>query len=235
MAERVRSFVALEIDSAAKERIGDFLSEMRRRPGGEDLKWVRPEILHMTVRFFGDLDRKQLGKARQAIARIDHGWDPPSLSMGSLGGFPSLDRPKVVWLGLMDRAGELARLASEVDLAIRRVGFGQADKPFVAHLTLARARRGRRIPDVAGLTGGLTPPTGPLTIRAITLFQSDLLPEGPRYTPLEIAQPRSDRSGTDRPDGEEAERRTEETSLPPRARRTGQDPQDTKEGDRSNG
>jgi len=205
MAERVRSFIAFEIDSDAQERIEDFLSEMRKRPGAENLKWVRSEIVHMTVRFFGDLDRKRLAKARQAVTRIDSAWDPPSLSIGRLGGFPSLDRPRVVWLGLEDPSGRLARLASEVDQAIRKVGFGRADKPFVAHLTLARARRGRRIPNLTGFTGSLTPPVGPIKIRSITLFRSDLLPEGPKYTPLEIAHPRSRPSRTDRSKAEEAE------------------------------
>ncbi len=141
----------------------------------------------------------------------------------------SLRRPQVLWLGIEDEADELDGLASFVDHAIRVAGFGLADKKFKGHLTLGRVGRGRRAPDLEQLTAGLTPPAGPLRIHAITLFKSDLRPDGPRYTALEIAQPRSSPGETG------SARSTESSSLPPRARRTGQDPDNMKEGEPKNG
>ncbi|MBM3288445.1 MAG: RNA 2',3'-cyclic phosphodiesterase [Candidatus Eisenbacteria bacterium] len=143
----------------------------------------------MTVRFFGDLDRKQLDRARAAVRDLAGQWVAPDLSLGQVGAFPSARRPQVVWLGVEDAAGHLRALADLADRTIRIAGFGPADKPFVGHLTLARVRRGARPADLEELTRGLTPPSGPLTIRSITLFKSDLRPEGPIYTPLEAAAP----------------------------------------------
>jgi 2'-5' RNA ligase len=183
MEQSTRTFAAIEIADEAKERIGRFITQLRAQPGARDLKWVDPRIMHITVRFFGDLDRKQLGKARDAVRSLDLAWDPPSLSFGAVGAFPNPRRPQVVWIGIEDPDGRLRELAATADRAIRVVGFGPADKPFVAHLTLARTRRGERAPDLSEIVGGLTPPSGPLTIRSITLFKSDLRPEVPLYTP----------------------------------------------------
>lgn len=190
--ERVRSFAAFTIPTEARAAIGELSREMRMRPGGEALRCVRPEIIHLTVRFFGDLDRKQLDKAAQAIRNLDRAWAPPEISIGSIGAFPSPRRPQVLWLGIDDPQGGLAELAAVTDRAIRLVGFGPADKPFVGHMTLARVARGRRVPDLEMLVAGLTPPQGPLRIDSITLFRSELRgAEGPLYSPLEIARPRA--------------------------------------------
>lgn len=195
MAETTRTFAAFEIDAAQKEAVRDYSEALRARPGGDRLRWVRPEIVHITVRFFGDLDRKRLDRARRAVQSLDQAWDRPDLRFGSLGAFPSLRRPQVLWLGIEDPKDELAALAVKADRAIRVTGFGRADKPFVGHLTLGRVKRGGSRPDLERLTGSLTPPTGPLTICSITLYRSDLRPEGPVYTPLEVARSRSNPSG----------------------------------------
>jgi 2'-5' RNA ligase len=229
MQERLRTFAAFEIDADQKEAIGRFAEQMRARPGGSDLRWVRPENLHMTVRFFGGLDRKQLAKARTAISGLDGNWDKLELRLGRLGAFPSMRRPQVLWLGIEDPESRLANLAAEVDRAIRLVGFGPADKKFIGHLTLARVGKRRRAPDMEQLTAGLTLPDCALTICAITLFWSDLQREGPRYTPLEIAHPRSGSVSAG------PGRSADGSSSPPRARRTGQDPENRKEGETSNG
>jgi 2'-5' RNA ligase len=186
-----RTFAAFEIPESTRGEIGRFCDTARRSPGAAGLRWVRPETLHMTVRFFGDLDRKAVGKAEQAIRSLDRAWSPPALAIGKLGAFPSPRRANVLWLGVDDPEGELRGLAAEVDLAIRKVGFGRADKPFVGHLTLARTGRGEVAPDLTAWVTGLTPPQGPLRITAITLFRSDLRPQGPLYIPLASASPRS--------------------------------------------
>ena len=198
MEQPTRAFAAFEIPDETKEGIGRFIEEIRPRPGAFDLKWVSSKIIHITVRFFGDLDLKQLGKARAAIRSLDRAWDPPRLSIGPVGAFPSARRPQVVWLGVEDPDGSLRDLAAAADRAIRVAGFGAADKPFVGHLTLARLRRGLRSPSLEEIVGGLTPPGGPLTIGSITLFKSDLRPGGPVHTPLECARPRQDLADEDR-------------------------------------
>ena len=229
MAERTRAFVAMTIDPDARARIAAFMAEMQSGPAADSLRWVRPENLHLTVRFFGELDGKRLERAIRALDEIDGSWEAPHVEVGDLGAFPSMRKPNVIWLGLVDPEDRVGALAREVDAAIRRTGFGPADKQFVGHLTLARCKRDRSVQDPDRLTAGLTLPWGPLTIPAITLYRSDLRPEGPVYTPLRVARPRS------RPGRPAAERPDAPTSPPPRTRRTGQDPAEPKEGEPSNG
>lgn len=190
-----RAFCAFEIPREAKSAIARFCDSVRARPVGRDLKWVRSEILHLTVRFFGDLDAESLDRAGTAVAGLDGAWDAPGLALGPVGAFPSARRPSVYWIGLADPDGALARLAAETDAAIRGQGFGRADKPFVPHLTIARVGRDRSGPPLEELTSGLTQPAGQLTVTSITLFKSDLRPGGPVYTPLVVARPRAARSG----------------------------------------
>jgi RNA 2',3'-cyclic 3'-phosphodiesterase len=193
MSEQLtRAFIALEIPIDTRREIGRLCESMRRSPEAEGLRFVRPEILHMTLRFFGDLDRKRLDRARRAIQSLDGAWDTPAdLSLGEIGAFPSRRRPQTIWLGVSDPSGALKALADDADRAIRVTGFGPADKPFVAHLTIARLNRGRPAPDLDALTAGLTAPGGPLTISSITLFESVLRGgRGPEYTPLGTAKPR---------------------------------------------
>ena len=199
MPETTRAFAALEIPMESRLILGRYCAGLRERPGGGKIRWVRPEIIHMTVRFFGDLDRKQLKRAREAIRSLDGIWDRPVVAMGEIGAFPNRRRPQVVWLGIDDPGASVAALAEASDRAIRLHGFGAPDKPFVPHLTLGRLVRGAPPVDIDQLSAGLTPPRGELTIASITLFQSDLRPQGPVYTPLEIARPKGAVTGSESP------------------------------------
>jgi len=231
----VRTFAAFEIPIEMRRSVGQLCEAMRRRPGAEALRFVRPEILHLTGRFFGDLDRKRLDRARRAINSLKGAWDPPpDLTWDEIGAFPSPRRPQVIWLGVHDPTGALRDLAAEADRAIRVTGFGPADKPFVAHLTLARVARGRPCPDLESLTAGLTPPGGPLTITSITLFESDLRGRnGPEYIPLEVAHPHG--AAHEGAPGDAPPPPTTVDETPPRARRTGQEPAEGEEGEPADG
>ena len=72
MSERTRTFAAIEIDTEQKQRIGRFCDELRARPGAGDWRWVRPEIIHITVRFFGDLDRNELEVKLSGLLQQGH-------------------------------------------------------------------------------------------------------------------------------------------------------------------
>jgi 2'-5' RNA ligase len=147
-------------------------------------RWVRPESLHLTLRFLGevapDLDRR----ARAVWAEIVAGAPPVELRLGTLGRFPPRGMPCVLWLGVEEigAGGILSGLAARLEAAARELGWSAQQRPFRSHMTLARARRGVR-PDEPPVTG--TVPESRGWIRRVALVRSHLDPGGARYTELE--------------------------------------------------
>jgi len=187
MSAITRAFLALTLPKAMIELAGDTQAELRSQHGDRDIRWVRPTNFHITLRFFGDLARPELDRAGDLVKSLDGKIAAVSSGWSCVGAFPSMGRPQVIWLGLRDPAGSLELLAESINGALVSRGFGPADKPFKAHVTLGRVRRGHRV----SLTGGsnrLTISGETFNIGTITLMKSLLTPQGPVYTPIETAQ-----------------------------------------------
>ncbi|MBK8230027.1 MAG: RNA 2',3'-cyclic phosphodiesterase [Candidatus Eisenbacteria bacterium] len=154
------------------------------------VRWVPRENFHLTLRFFGDLDRARLDRALSETAALDGAFPAVTARLGTVSAFPSESRPSVLWIGLQS-GGKLEALAAEVDRRLVAAGFGPADKPWKSHLTLGRIGREERIsPPLARnllSSGRLTAETSEDTIGAIALIESELRPQGARYTPLRTA------------------------------------------------
>jgi RNA 2',3'-cyclic 3'-phosphodiesterase len=191
-SETTRAFLALGLPDGARAAAGELLRELRGRLGGGDVKWVDPGNLHVTLRFFGDLDAAGLARARELTAAWDGAFEPFPSGWTELGAFPSPRRPQVIWLGLRDEKAALAAFAREIEQRLVRAGFGRADKPFRAHVTLGRVRRDRRVAWERA-SDGLTMPAADFSIRRLVLMKSALMPAGPIYTPLETATARGER------------------------------------------
>ena len=176
-----RTFVAILLPAAWLEYLGAVSRDLASRTGG--LSWVRPENLHLTARFLGDLDEAAVLRARESVRSGAEGIPAPVAALGRLGGFPNLERPRVVWVGLAVGGDEVSAVARAVDEALRRDGFGPPDKPFRPHVTLARVREGARglqaIRDAA-----LPPSPEPAALDRVAVMKSDLHPTGSRYTAL---------------------------------------------------
>ncbi len=139
--------------------------------------------MHITLRFLGDLGDSGVRRAGEAVRRGAEGIPAFSARLGPLGGFPNLERPRVLWAGLAEGAEEATGLARAVNDALRHDGFGPPDKPFRPHLTLARVREGARgLPAVRAHEA--PPPPGAALLDHVALMKSDLAPAGARYTPL---------------------------------------------------
>jgi RNA 2',3'-cyclic 3'-phosphodiesterase len=187
MAERIRCFMALLLAEPLRKAAGEVQEQMRGLFPPGAVRWVAPENFHLTVRFFGDLDRKGMEKAADVVAAMDTGFPPVRVRIRGVSAFPSPARPQTLWLSLGEDGGELERLAGDLDRRIREAGFGPADKPWKSHLTVGRAGRERALRLDPAWTAGLTWSGEESTITTIALMQSELRPQGPRYTPLRTA------------------------------------------------
>jgi 2'-5' RNA ligase len=175
-----RTFVALLIPDAWIAYLRDVARALRAKTSG--FSWVKPENVHLTVRFLGDLDDLGVARARESVRRSAAGLSAPLARLGRLGAFPRMERPRVLWVGLSQGEREAEAVAARINAGLDRDGFGPLDKPFRAHLTVARARDRAVGPDES-VSLPEPPPASPLGRLAV--MKSELHPSGARYNVLE--------------------------------------------------
>jgi len=178
----VRTFVALLIPKPWIDYLSRVEQDLADRMSG--LSWVKPDNMHITVRFLGDLGDSGVRRAADSVRRGAGTHQAFPARLGVPGAFPSLERPRILWAGLSEGSDIAIALAKSVNLELKRDGFGPPDKPFRPHITLARVRE--RSQGVEGFRryAPPQPPEGAVLDR-IVVMKSDLHPAGARYTPLE--------------------------------------------------
>ena len=189
----MRLFLALDIDDAIRERIARFVEGVRNF--APDARWMKPESLHITLKFIGEQPDTAAGQIKHSLAAIQ--TKLPEIQFRGYGFFPTPKSARVFWVG-MNAGAELAALASAVDEQTATLGIPKEDRPFNPHLTLARG---------SGASGSLRhrkedkpnrvfellqeklaalplPEFGTMTPREFFLYQSLLSPKGSTYTKL---------------------------------------------------
>jgi 2'-5' RNA ligase len=176
-ADDVRAFVALELGVDIRRAIEELIASLRPRVDGA--RWVRPDGVHLTLRFFGDTPPARIAQLRPALAAAAAGCEPLEARVGSLGTFPGPGKPpRILWLGTELPPPALA-LQAACERAAVAAGFPAEARPFRGHLTLARFRQ--RVPPPA------LPPVdlGAVRLEILSLLRSELRPGGAVYSPIE--------------------------------------------------
>ena len=184
---KMRAFVAIELDESAKAHIAAAIEQLRRERI-ERLRLVRPEGVHLTLKFLGDIEAAQASRVAEAMTRAAVRHAPFSLSLGSPGVFPNPRRARVLWVGVEGALKELRMLQSSVEEELVAAGFPAERQRFNPHLTIGRmhhraspANRKR----AAGVLSALCLPADQaVTVNAISLMKSTLLPGGAIYERL---------------------------------------------------
>jgi 2'-5' RNA ligase len=174
----VRAFFAWEPPETAKDALGALARELRARPDGDAVRWVRPEGYHVTLRFLGNVPVTELPTLAKSVEGALAGAAPFPVTFGAAHAFPSVRQPRVVVIELAPEA-LLAALAERVEAGVVAAGLPAERRRFRAHLTLGRVR-GRRVPAL----DAPAPAAGALEVRDVVLFRSDLGEGGSRYSPL---------------------------------------------------
>ena len=182
-----RLFVAIPIPSPVVEAIGAVVDAVRAAGDAtaRDVRWVRLDGLHLTVRFLGPTDEERVADVANAVDKTARGIDPFEVVIANGGAFPSVARPRALWLGVTGGATELAATAARLDDALAEVGWPREERPYRAHLTLARSDGVRTGPAVARrlIEAGATVHE-PFRAESLVLFES-ISGGGPaRYVPL---------------------------------------------------
>jgi RNA 2',3'-cyclic 3'-phosphodiesterase len=182
----VRLFVALEIPPAVRENLATLmkkLSALEKQSSGEKARWMRPENLHVTLKFIGELAPNKLDEIVAALSRVRSG-QPAELQFGGLGFFRDEKRPRVLWAGI-DASPNLAAIAGDVEQQLEPLGFPREKRAFTPHLTLARFEpSGVSLRLRAAVQQNAERDFGALRAGEFHLIESKLKPSGAEYTTL---------------------------------------------------
>jgi len=184
---KVRSFLALEFSPQILSKVGKVQERLRTSRG--DVRWVRVDQIHLTVKFFGNIEEEQIADISSVMEEVAAQKSPFTLSVKGLGAFPSTRNPRVIWLGLHGWEENLLPLQQEIETRLKTMGFAPEERPYRPHLTLGRVKSLKRRGDLADLIEkDRDVDLGPFVVDRIVLFRSDLRPTGPIYTPLTIRE-----------------------------------------------
>jgi len=191
----IRTFVAIELDEEIRKAIAgiqrqvqeQLMKQLRHTASDVRVQWVRPDSIHLTLKFLGDIDEARVEDIRAALLSAVRTQSRLAVEVGGLGVFPDLRAPRVLWVGLFGQVDALMRVAAEVEAALTGVGFPPESRPLSPHLTLARIKeRSRDVGKGLADSGLMTQPfrVGSLAVHAVCLMKSDLKPSGAVYSRL---------------------------------------------------
>jgi len=182
----VRLFVAVNLPADERRRAWEAAAPLRR--AHLPVRWVAEDALHLTLKFLDDVEHERVAPIGQALGGAVRTARPFTVTLGGVGAFPSLGKPRVVWLG-MEHHPALELLANDVELALMGLSFEPELRPFSPHVTLGRVERNARrgaFADFARLAGEVDY-AGSTVVESVDLMQSTLGPHGASYTVLSRA------------------------------------------------
>jgi 2'-5' RNA ligase len=182
---QVRLFIAVNFSEEIKRTLGAFIRSLSEIPS--DLKWVGDKNLHLTVQFLGNVPEERVAAVRTALQNSAAGITPFKLTLEGVGVFPSVVRPRVLWVGINGETAPFLMLHRQVEREMALLGFEPEKRKFSPHLTLARARSPYGFSDVikkAQEIIGTGKVFGTTRVDSIELMLSELQAKGPRYSVL---------------------------------------------------
>jgi 2'-5' RNA ligase len=182
--KNIRSFLALDPPEEVLKEIASIQNRLRKLIHG-DIRWVRPEGIHLTLKFFGDVSGDDVANIATVVEKAVEGERSFSLAIGGAGIFPDPNRPRVLWLGMNGDVERLLVFQKGLDQALLQIGFPREERPFRPHLTLGRIKTSRGLIGLAqALEKGEEYAAGRFIASGLSLFQSELTLRGAIYTRL---------------------------------------------------
>ncbi len=184
----VRAFIAVPLPDTLLDSLGALQRTLERRVPAGSVRWVRPQGIHLTLKFLGDTPTHRLPDIEAALRAIARHAPAFDLSVAGTGCFPNSRRPRVIWVGLEEPSGRLERLQLAIEEAMEVVGFPPEGRGFRPHLTLGRTNRRATRAQTAGIGEAVTSTAltdlGDVLAGRIALIRSVLKPTGAEYTTL---------------------------------------------------
>jgi 2'-5' RNA ligase len=187
--QTIRSFIAIPLSTEIRRNATRLLAKLSQPDDG--IKWVPTDTIHLTLKFLGEVDNTEISHVCNAVGDVCGGYEPFELSFSGTGGFPDIDRPKVLFAGVDDPTGSLCRLVDQLETKLADLRFKREPRDYRPHLTLGRTRSGsRRACDevVQRLKQQAAVQLGTMRVDQIQIFASFLDKEGPTYQVMDTIE-----------------------------------------------
>jgi 2'-5' RNA ligase len=180
----LRTFVAIELSDAVRTAIRRLIGELSQSRA--KVKWVDPGAAHLTVKFLGNVEERQIHEVCGATSECVRQLPVFRLECSGVGAFPQLSRPRIIWIGIQDPEGVLAEMHSRLEGALAGLGFPAEPRQFRPHVTLGRLQAGGRGHEdlISLIQQRGDARAGSLDVAELVVFSSELTPTGPKYIPL---------------------------------------------------
>ena len=183
MSLTIRTFIAVDLNPRIKKTIKHIQNYLDR--ANCDVKWVKPENIHLTLKFLGDINIKEIDALTQLLSNLLQNIKPIETEFTLLNAFPDISQPHIIWAGLKDDSQKIAHLVKFLEKSLGRIGFKEEQKPFRPHITIGRIRTQNNISNLShALSDYTVPDTQTQTIKHITLYKSTLTSHAPIYDKL---------------------------------------------------
>jgi len=178
----MRIFIAVELPDSVREKLAELQEKLKVTE--DKVRWVKPSLIHLTMKFLGEVKEKELEKAIQITGNIATRFSVFKIKIGKIGMFPS-SSPRVIWAGVNEGKDILEALAEELERGLSKEGFARERKKWTPHLTLGRVKILKEREKLKNLILSYEEAEGgEARVRELSVIQSYLTREGPIYTVL---------------------------------------------------
>jgi len=184
MSDEWRTFCAIELSDEVRVQLQEHVRRLREAVPDASASWSRPENVHLTLKFFGNVPTQDVTRISVAATRVAQQFSSFQIRIGGTGVFPRRSRPQVLWVGVEYSSNRLADLQQRLEEEFEREGFPKEDRGFRPHLTIARLRRPEDARQLAEAHIQTKFSFIEVPVNEFVLFRSELSPKGSRYTTI---------------------------------------------------
>lgn len=182
----MRTFIAIELPNEIKEYLNSIQERLKKT--GADVKWVEPQNIHLTLKFLGEIKEKKLESISKIMEEVTKDKKEFIIQLSSLGVFPKIEFPRVIWVGISQGQDQTTQIAQELEEKLSLLGIPKEKRPFLSHITIGRVRsslnRKELVCEIKNLQNNFKDNKLEFIAKKIILFKSTLTSGGPIYEAL---------------------------------------------------
>jgi len=177
---KIRTFIALEIADVIKEQLTHIQRQLMNK--GAELKWIKKENIHLTLKFLGEIDENNHNKIFELMNHASENAGSLNLSLSELGMFPDEKRPNTIWVGIGGEVEEVRQLAERCDYYLSTIGFEKSKNNFKPHLTIGRIKKITNKKQFISEVNDIKVSRAAFRVKKLHVVKSELMPAGAVYT-----------------------------------------------------